>query len=531
MNTFTPAEPKFETSKPTPSTSWIGLAHDVFSFPVMCMFLLASVILAYAPLGISIGEPDIWWRLRGAHDILQYHSLPRVDTYSFTAAGSPWISVEWLSDILFFLAFKAKGLQGIVVVYFAAMALIFVGVYYRSCRAGADCKDAAVATLGGICLACVSLAPRPMLFGWVCMMGLLMVIDQFRRSGKALWLLPPLFALWINLHGSWIFGMAVLAITIVSGAAEGKWGLVVAHRWTRTELKKLLVALAVSFAALFVNPFGYRLVVFPFAFFRMQGFMQYVEYWRPVDFNTRNGQLALLLIFALLAAALFSRRRWRLDEVMLTGFALGEALLHVRFLDLAALIIVPILAPHLTLFPPYQRELDKPWLNGIIMAAVLGSMIFFFPTTAQLQQQVDQDYPTAALEYVQRQHINGRIFHPAEFGGFIEWNAPALKSFVDGRVIFVQNGVFDDCFSALTIREPFKVLDKYRIDYVLLERTWPLAYLLEHSSAWRIIYSDKGAVIFERAPAVAAVKNGVGNISRRQSRLLPSPYSNDRLAD
>lgn len=137
-------------------------------------------------------------------------------------------------------------------VYFAAMALIFVGVYYRSYRAGANLKDAAVATLGGICLACaslacVSLAPRLMLFGWVYMTGLLLVIDQFRRSGKGLWLLPSLFALWINLHGSWIFGMAVLAITIVSGAAEGEWGLVVAHRWTRTELKKLLVVLAASF--------------------------------------------------------------------------------------------------------------------------------------------------------------------------------------------------------------------------------------------------------------------------------------------
>lgn len=494
-----------DRANPVASASSTGLAAKVFSFPVMCMFLLASVIFAYAPRGIGIGEPDIWWHLRQAQDLLQYHSLSRVDTYSFTAAGSPSLNYEWLSDIPFFLAFRAKGLQGILVVYFAAMVLIFVGVYYRSCRAGADCKDAAVVTLGGICLASVALAPRPMLFGWVCMTGLLLVLDHFRRSGKGLWLLPPLFALWINLHGSWIFGMAVLAVIIVSGLVEGQWGLVVAHRWTRTELKKLLLVFAASLAALFVNPFGYKLVLLPFAFFRMQGFMQqYVEYWRPVDFSTWNGKLALILIFVLLAAALFSRRRWRLDEVMLMAFALWQGLSHVRFLDFAALIIVPILAPHLKLFPPYQRELDKPWLNGGVMAAVVGALILFFPSAIQLQQRVDEQYPTAALEFMQRQHINGRIFHPAEFGGFIEWNAPEFKSFVDGRAIFVQNGVFDDCFSALTIREPFKILDKYRIDYALLERTWPLAYLLEHSPAWRLIYSDNAAVLFERSPASAA---------------------------
>ena len=501
--------PSLDRLRETANTSWTGLAAKVFSFPVMCMFLLASVIFAYSPRGIGIAEPDIWWRLRDARDLLQYHSLARVDTYSFTAAGSPWLNVEWLSDVPFFLAFRAKGLQGMVALYSAVMVLIFAGVYYRACRAGADCKNAAVATLAGICLGCISLAPRPLLFGWLCLMGLLLVLDQFRRSGKGLWLLPPLFVLWINLHGSWVFGMVVLGVTIASGMLEGEWGLVVAHRWTPVELKKLLLVLCASSAALFVNPFGYKLVLFPFEFFRMQGVMHYVEYWRPVDFSTWNGKLALILIFVLLTAALFSRRRWRLDEVMLMAFALWEALSHVRFLDFAALIMVPILAPRLNLFPPYERELDKPWLNAAIMAAVAAGIIFFFPSATQLQQRVDEEYPTAALQYMQRQHINGRIFNPGEFGGFMEWNAPELKSFIDGRdAIFVHNGTFDDCYSALTMRQPFNVLDKYRIDYVLLEPTWPLAYLLDHSPAWRTIYEDKVAKLYQRAPAAATTLRG-----------------------
>ncbi len=53
--------------------------------------------------------------------------------------------------------------------------------------------------------------------------------------------------------------------------------------------------------------------------------------------------------------------------------------------------------------------------------------------------------------------------------------------------------------------DPLDVLDKYRIDYVFLERTWPLAYLLEHSPAWRLIYEDKVAKLYERAPAAATL--------------------------
>lgn len=494
------------TAQPTTSRSWTELASDVFSFPVMCMFLLAAAIFGYCARGIT--EPDIWWHLRNARNLLQLHSFSRVDTYSFSAAGSPWINFEWLSEIPYFLGFKAWGLQGLLAVYFAVLVLIYVGVYYRSCRVGADCKDAAIATLGAICLGGVSIAPRMLLFGWLCMGGLLLVLDRFQRTGKGMWLLPPLFALWINLHGSWVFGMVVLVLTIASGLVEGEWGLVVARRWTAEELRKLLFACAASLAALFVNPFGYKLVFYPYMLLlRQQGVMQSIEEWQPVSFSTPNGKLALAVIFALLAAALFSRLRWRLDEALLSAFALWAALSHLRFLFFAGLIIVPILAPRLTLFPPYERELDKPWLNAIIIAAVVGSMIFFFPSAAQLQQKVDQEYPKAALEFIQQRQLKGRIFNQYKWGGYMEWRGPELKTFVDGRAdIFVYNGVFEDFLRATALKHSFEILDKYKIDYVFLSPNEPLVYLLKHSLAWHPIYADKVAVLLERTPGSAAAK-------------------------
>jgi hypothetical protein len=287
---------------------------------------------------------------------------------------------------------------------------------------------------------------------------------------------------------------------------EGAWGLVVARRWTSGELKELLLVLAASLAALFVNPFGYKLPLYPFdLLFRQPSNMKYIEEWQSVDFSKGDGKVALLMIMALLAAALFSRRRWRLDEALLTAFALWAALSHVRMLFFAALILAPILAPRLKLFPPYQREIDKPWLNAGIMAAVVGSLIFFFPSAAELQQNVDEQYPRAALEFMQQQHINGRIFNDYGWGGYMEWNAPQLKPFIDGRAdIFVYNGVFEDFLTATAIKEPFAILDKYKIDYVFLQPKQPLSYLLEHSPAWRMIYSDKVAVLFERTPTTAA---------------------------
>jgi hypothetical protein len=80
-----------EAAPPTVGTSWTALAAGVFSFPVMCMFLL---LLIFGFSVRRIAEPDIWWHLRNAAYLFQHQSFPSVDTYSFTAAGSPWINFE-----------------------------------------------------------------------------------------------------------------------------------------------------------------------------------------------------------------------------------------------------------------------------------------------------------------------------------------------------------------------------------------------------------------------------------------------------
>jgi len=499
----TPATPVAapETVTPAKPNLFGAIAANIFSFPVMCVFLLAAAILWLSARAIA--EPDIWWHLRNAAYFLQHRSFPLVDTYSFGAAGSRWLNHEWLSEVPLYLGYKIMGLRGMLAVFFAVLVLIYAGVYYRAFRAGADCLSAAVATLLAIFLAIVSIGPRPLLFGWLCMIALLLVLDHFQRSGNGLWLLPPLFAVWINLHGSWVFGIVVFVLLIASGLVEGEWGLVIAHRWSPAALKKLLAVLAVSVAALFVNPFGYKLVLYPFdLLFRQPANMQYIQEWHSIDFGAGSGKLAMLVIFAWLAAALFSPRKWKLSDVLLMAFALWAGLSHVRLLFFTGLIVAPVLAPYLQLGTPYRREIDKPWLNAAIMAATVAWIIFSFPSAAQLGQQVSEQYPAAALQFMKQHHLNGRIFNSDAWGGFMEWTDPELKPFTDSRAdIFVYNGSFDDYVKAVTIQSPLEVLDKYKFAYVLVEPKQPLTYLLKHSPAWRSIYSDKVAVLFERVAA------------------------------
>lgn len=478
-----------------------ALAKKILSFPTMCLFLLAAVIFSYAPRGIA--ESDIWWHLRNAKKIVVNRSIPNMDMYSWGAAGSPWLDHEWLSEIIYYFGFQVFGLHGILTVYFAVLVFIYLGVYYRCCHAGADRKDAIIATLGAICLGGVSFAPRMLLFGWLCMTALLVILDRFEKNQKTVWLLPPLFCLWINLHGSWIFGMVVLAATVVSGLFVGEWGLVVTRRWTSSQLRTLLLVVAASAAAIFLNPFGYRLVWYPFDMgLRQQSVLKYLDEWQPVDFSSWNGKLALALIFCVITAALFSRRKWRLDAVLLTSFALWSALAHVRFLFFAGLVVVPLLAPYINLLGPFDPEKDKPLLNAVMICLIVAGMTVFFPSEASLRRTVSATYPNAALNFMQQHGMTDKVFNEYKFGGYMEWYAPQIKPFIDGRAdIFVYNGAFDDFIRATSLRNTFETLDKYSVRYVLYEPGQPFTYLLEHSPSWHLVYSDNVAVIFECEPA------------------------------
>ena len=475
----------------------------IFSFRGVCTMVVVLLIFGFSTRRLV--EPDFWWHLRNGQQIVQQHLIPRTDTYNFGAAGVPYLDHEWLSEAFYFLGFQAWGLRGVLATYFGLLVLLYAGLYYLACATGADNSSALVVTLMAVFLGSVSIGPRATIFGWLCMVCLLLLLNHFRRTGRGIWLVPPLFALWINLHGSWLFGIIVLAVTIASGLVEGRWGIVVARRWTTAELKRLLLIFGCSVAALFLNPVGPKLPLYPFdVLFRQTIELQLVEEWQSVNFAKGSGKLALITVLVVLLAALFSRRRWRLDETLLIVFALWTGLSHVRMLFFLGLIVTPILAPRLDLMPPSGHERNRPWVNAAIMIVMAAWVVLSFPTQAKLQQQLDEKLPTSALDFVQAQHITGRVLSEDWWGGYVGWKTPEFKPFTDSRAdIFVYNGSFDDYLSALQLRHPFEVLDKYKIDYALLEPNEPLVFVLEQSPAWRVIYSDHVAVLLARSPVSA----------------------------
>jgi len=150
-----------------PSHVYVSLGAVIFGFSVK-----------------QIADPDLWWHLRNAPI---FSNITRSPAWTLSPYGGRIALDEFRMAFRspIFSSLQGCGLRGVLLLYFALLILIYTAVYYRSCRAGADCKDATVVTLLAIFLGVVSIGPRTLLFGWLCMVGLLLVLTVFGGPEKA----------------------------------------------------------------------------------------------------------------------------------------------------------------------------------------------------------------------------------------------------------------------------------------------------------------------------------------------------------
>ena len=486
-----------------PRRTW---SARVFSLPTVLGLLLVMLLFLFMSSGPgpsgAIVDPDIWWHLRDAAQLIHTGHFIRADSWTFTVAGKPWIDFEWLAELPWYFAFQKLGYRGIDFVMMLLASAILVGIYSLACLRSGDCKAAFIASFIGFHFVTVSMAPRTLLFGWFFLVVELAILWSLEKGRDCTLWLPPLFLLWINTHGSWLIGFVLMVLFFVCGAIQGDWGSLCATRWTSRQFRKFAAVTAASFAVLFINPYGWRLVAYPLdVAFHQKLTIQHVAEWASLDFHSIRGKTVLATFLLVAVLTLVRRRRWSLQDLLFALIAVYGAFTYERFLFLAGILIVPLLAMDLPnlLLSRYDAAKDRRWINAVAMAVLLAIIAFFVPAEKQLRAGVNQAFPEKALPYVRSLAGQGHLFNAFNWGAYLEWNAPQVPEFVDSRVdIFVHQGVLADYLQATEVHDTFAVLDKYQIRYVLLGNDSPMTYLLEHSSAWKQTYADRQAVAFER---------------------------------
>ena len=472
------------------------------SFPAMLGALLVGATFAVVR-SFSV-DPDLWWHIRTGELILSTHRWATTDPYSYTSAGAPWMSCEWLGDVFFAVVYGLGGLRGLEVLLAVLASAVILALYAFATLRSGNCKAAFLVSAVLLALANASFNLRPQMLGYLFLILTLIALELFRQGKqRAVWLLPVLFLFWVNTHGSWIIGLGTFALYFFAGLMSFQIGSLETRRWTNAERLRLEIVFLLSLLVIPITPYGVRLAGYPFTVASSLPIsVASILEWQVMPFNLAGGKIFLALLLGFFLAQVVFRFSWHFAELVLFLFGTAMACLHVRFLLLFVPFFAPLAATMLARWAPaYNKAKDQYLINFALMAGIGIAMVHYSPGKADMEKRVAEQFPVQALEYMRAHSVPGPLFNSYGFGGYMI--EAGYKTFIDGRSeLFEQTGVLGD-YMHVTLLKPgaLEVLGGYGIQSCLLERDEPLATLLASSPDWNKVYSDPVSALYVKRNA------------------------------
>jgi hypothetical protein len=270
----------------------------------------------------------------------------------------------------------------------------------------------------------VFLNGRPHLLGFV-LLALAVMVWQDRRSP---WWLVPIFAVWVNSHGSWLYGLVVLGLFVVADAIDRR-----GVEWRQVALGGTALLGTLVGGALYPDRFA--LVLLPTRQFgdpiEREALQAYRE-WSRVGLG--EPMLWMMIGLALLAVYGCVRRR-RVAMTVVVALLVAMGVSGLRLVPIAAIALVPFAATGLagigTLALPSGRAARLTTAAAGLVAAFTVLYVAVTPN-----YRLDR-FPVAAADWLDERALIGRgqqVLTHDYAGNYLEWRyGDSANVFVDDR--------------------------------------------------------------------------------------------------
>jgi len=481
---------------------------------VYCFVLFSVLVTIGAKHALSAG--DTFWHIKAGEVMLDRHSLLATDIFSHTAYGKPWITHEWLSEIIMAGIHMFAGLDG-VALFFLLIACLTYWLLFRLLNHFSGEGLTTLCVSVAVLLTMPHLLARPHIFTWLFGVANLYIL-MIRRD--KLFLLPVLTVVWANLHGGFMIGI-LLQVFFIAGYLFDNHpdSLININEWLNllSQSRKPLIVLSISIlAAGILNPFGFELFIFPFQVTK-ELFMNHIGEW--IAPNLSNEWYFRYYILGLIFILTFNFHRINWTSRLLLIFFINSALSHFRHISLAGLFLAPLLAE---LLAPLGKRLGKLFhrettstrqlslspLTGPLATLCVASAILIFCYSSYGRDHksspvffpLPEVFPSQAVRYIKNNPPEGKMFNDYFLGGYLIYTlAPFQKVFIDGRADMYGEKIFGDYQKIVQLDEKVdELLAGYGIGWIIFPVKRPLVLYLEATSRWTEIYRDDQVVIMER---------------------------------
>ena len=452
----------------------------------------------------SFTDPDYWWHLRTGEIIVDTLSIPRHDTYSFTAAGAGLLNHQWLSEALIYLSVSSFG-YAVTLGLFIALTLASFGLMQRLLLRLGTPPMIALGLVGlGMLISAPFWTVRPQLLSWFLLAIFINVlIDRDRPA----WLLVPVLVLWANLHLGFLLGLGIVGLWFLSRAWEARSGKIRFALWPAAAFVGACVA------ATLLNANGPRPLLQILEYLPLTSSdvsVQGISELESPDFGQGIHLPLLAGILVLVGVTLAGRVRDRFAVLLAIAFT-AMALQTIRFQPLFALAFLPaagLAATQLLSHRKRDGEAPRSFVNWSLVAITAVAILIAIPQLpgAQIGRQANTDgrtfYPAESLAWVQENLPDANVFTTHMWGGYFIYGLdPEGHVYIDGRSSMYGPERFESYRIILNANEGWQAeLEGSGANVVVVGQTEKVASALVDAEGWRLVLQEPGEALFVRDP-------------------------------
>jgi hypothetical protein len=477
----------------TDTSSLIDNTQSKSKFIVL--FLLAYLTWMIAAC-IGTGD-DTYWHIKVGEWILDNHKVPKTGIFSYTAGNKPWVSHEWLSAIILYMAFKFAGWPGPV--FLATLSItLTMWLLFDFLVKRISINICIIFTLFAYLLLIPHIMPRPhILILPIMVFWTTELIKASENQTHPPYLLSLVMILWSNMHGSFIMGIPFA----IFFAAESIFAIKDSSLRLK-ELKYWLLFLLLSFTALFINPHGINGVLLPLQLTNQTYTIDHISEWQSPNFH--HFQPLEFWLLGFIGLSLYKGVTLPSLRIIFLLGLLHLALKSVRF----ATDLLPFLSA-LILASPLSNQLNRPsnfaidslypkkikhWLAIGLYLTVLS--VYLSSKTIEIKQNIHLGKILTALQ--NEKDVLGNVLNSYPLGTYlISYDYPV---FIDGRAELYGDAFIEKQFSTTLLEkgaQPLLDLIKdYNVSWTIFETNLPINAFLGERPEWRQIYSDKFFTIY-----------------------------------
>ena len=486
--------------------------------------VLCCLVTIFAVAVKPVTDPDFWWHLATGRYMVAHRTIPMHDVFSLTARGHRWITHEWLTELLFYGGWALGGFRLLMLGTAAVITAAFYLVYLAARERGAPAILAAPLILLAALASAHTWGTRPQMLSLLltAVYGLALTRMVVRREAGPPLYLPALMVVWVNLHGGFIFGLALLSIATAGYLIQD---LVASARHAaaerepmgtgRADFGRCAIVVALTALATLINPNGLAGALYPLSYLGNNASTRYIAEWVSPDFHKVQYQLFEALLLIVVVGALGSPRRARLGDILVLLPFTYLAFQSVRNINLFCVLVAPLAAElAFGMLPASWRArritralaprvaLINCGFAALITIFVLASVVGKLEPGAQARAEAQQ-FPAGAIRYVQTHGLPARGLDSYNWGGYLIWHwAPGRAVFVDGRPDMYGDRFMDSYINAYDGSPSWRtLLAVNHLCYVLVEPGTGIDRALAAEHAWHLAYRDARSVLYLTAPS------------------------------